>query len=129
LGLVDGDPSGLEILSTYVYGSKGMRHESDRLVAGERIEWLGLYLSELTRYEMDLSLSLRRLFSSRLVFSLGVDKDMLLPITKYDEKKVGHFISPFLSFLCQPAGMRSYIGYGDAETIRPSPSLKMEVNN
>lgn len=47
---MDGDPSGIDILSTYIYGSKSMRHEKERLAAGERIEWIGVCFSELARF-------------------------------------------------------------------------------
>ena len=50
MALVDGDPSGLGILSTYMDGSTAMRHESDKLAAGERIKWVGIHLSELSRW-------------------------------------------------------------------------------
>lgn len=50
MALVDGDPSGLGILSTYMNGSAAMRHESDKLAAGERIKWVGIHLSELSRW-------------------------------------------------------------------------------
>ncbi|KAJ7141475.1 Spo11/DNA topoisomerase VI subunit A [Mycena epipterygia] len=66
LGLVDGDPYGLDILSVYKYGSHAMAHESEKLAAG-RIKYLGVLASELASY--------------------GVDRDALLPITKHDEKK------------------------------------------
>ena len=49
MALVDGDPSGLSILSIYMDGSTAMRHENDRLAAGERIKWVGIHLSELSR--------------------------------------------------------------------------------
>ena len=48
MALVDGDPSGLSILSTYIGSSIAMRHESDKLAAGERIKWIGIHLSELS---------------------------------------------------------------------------------
>jgi len=66
MALVDGDPYGLDILSVYKYGSRGMQHENDKLAA-RRIKWLGIWASELER--------------------LGVKKDDLLPITAPDEKK------------------------------------------
>ncbi|KAH9942298.1 Spo11/DNA topoisomerase VI subunit A [Epithele typhae] len=66
LALVDGDAYGIDILSVYKHGSTALRHENDRLAAN-RVEWLGLWSSELT--------------------TLGIPKDALLPITKYDEKK------------------------------------------
>jgi meiotic recombination protein SPO11 len=50
MALVDGDPSGLSILSTYMGGSTAMRHESDKLAAGERVKWIGIHLSELSRW-------------------------------------------------------------------------------
>ncbi|KAF8971127.1 Spo11/DNA topoisomerase VI subunit A [Flammula alnicola] len=74
MALVDGDPYGLDILSVYKYGSKGMQHENGKLAA-RRIKWLGLWASELE--------------------SLGIDKDHLLPITEHDEKKA-------LSMLLRP---------------------------
>lgn len=49
VALVDGDPSGLSILATYMNGSTAMRHESDKLAAGKRIKWIGIHLSELSR--------------------------------------------------------------------------------
>ncbi|KAJ7691276.1 Spo11/DNA topoisomerase VI subunit A, partial [Mycena rosella] len=66
LGLVDGDPYGLDILSVYKYGSRAMAHEDGKLAAG-RVKYLGVFASELARY--------------------GVDRDALLPITTHDEKK------------------------------------------
>lgn len=50
MALVDGDPSGLSILSTYMDGSTAMRHESDKLAAGQRIKWVGIHPSELSRW-------------------------------------------------------------------------------
>ncbi|RDX44832.1 topoisomerase acting in meiosis [Lentinus brumalis] len=66
LALVDGDAYGIDILSVYKHGSTRMQHENEHLAAA-RIEWLGLWASELS--------------------SLGIDKEALLPITKHDEKK------------------------------------------
>lgn len=50
MALVDGDPSGLSILATYMNGSTAMRHEDDKLAAGKRINWVGIHLSELSRW-------------------------------------------------------------------------------
>ncbi|KAJ7902129.1 topoisomerase acting in meiosis [Mycena olivaceomarginata] len=66
LGLVDGDPYGIDILAVYKYGSRAMAHEVDKLAA-PRVKYLGVLASELASY--------------------GVDRDALLPITKADEKK------------------------------------------
>ncbi|KAJ7187961.1 DNA topoisomerase IV alpha subunit [Mycena filopes] len=66
LGLFDGDPYGLDILSVYKYGSRAMAHEAEKLAAA-RIKYLGVFASELASY--------------------GVDRDALLPITEHDEKK------------------------------------------
>ncbi|KAJ7837712.1 Spo11/DNA topoisomerase VI subunit A [Mycena leptocephala] len=66
LGVVDGDPYGLDILSVYKYGSRAMAHEAEKLAA-PRVKYLGVFASELASY--------------------GVDRDELLPITKADEKK------------------------------------------
>jgi len=46
--LVDGDPYGLDIMSVYKYGSRAMAHEGEKLAAG-RIEYLGIFPSELTK--------------------------------------------------------------------------------
>ncbi|KAF8135570.1 Spo11/DNA topoisomerase VI subunit A [Boletus edulis] len=66
MGLVDGDAYGLDILSVYKYGSQSLRHENEKLAA-HRIQWLGVRASELT--------------------GLDIPLDILLPITKHDEKK------------------------------------------
>ncbi|KAL4078058.1 DNA topoisomerase IV alpha subunit [Scleroderma citrinum] len=67
VALVDSDAYGLDIMSVYKYGSQGLRHENEKLAA-HRIEWLGIRASELSEFDIDL--------------------DMLIPITKHDEKKV-----------------------------------------
>ncbi|KAH6897647.1 Spo11/DNA topoisomerase VI subunit A [Coprinopsis sp. MPI-PUGE-AT-0042] len=66
--LVDCDPYGLDILSVYRYGSKGMQHENDRLAA-RRVKWFGVRPSDLTEE------------------GANVDLDRLLPLTKADTKK------------------------------------------
>lgn len=66
VALVDGDAYGLDILSVYKYGSHSLRHENKKLAA-KRIEWLGLWASEIADLEIDL--------------------DTLIPITLHDEKK------------------------------------------
>lgn len=45
--LVDGDAYGIDILSTYKYGSSAMMHER---LAAPRVEWIGLRGSELPGY-------------------------------------------------------------------------------
>ncbi|KAF5348657.1 hypothetical protein D9758_006787 [Tetrapyrgos nigripes] len=67
LALVDSDPYGIDILSVYRFGSRALHHERERLAA-ERVEWLGVWPSELTRY--------------------GIEKDDLIPITEHDRKKM-----------------------------------------
>ena len=47
LALVDGDAFGIDILSVYKYGSMCMQHEKEQLAA-ERVQWLGLWSSELS---------------------------------------------------------------------------------
>lgn len=66
MGLVDGDPHGIEILSVYKYGSRSLRHEKDKLVAG-RLQWLGIWVTELEEYQ--------------------VDRNRLLPVTVPDVNK------------------------------------------
>ena len=46
LALVDGDAYGIDILSVYKFGSTCMQHEKEQLAA-ERVQWLGLWSSEL----------------------------------------------------------------------------------
>jgi meiotic recombination protein SPO11 len=43
---MDADPHGLDILSVFKFGSAGMEHEREGLVA-PRLEWLGVYGSEI----------------------------------------------------------------------------------
>ncbi|KAF7983767.1 hypothetical protein HWV62_18966 [Athelia sp. TMB] len=59
MALVDGDAFGLDILSVYKYGSVSMRHESAKLVAS-RVEWIGVWASELARKELQHMLHTRR---------------------------------------------------------------------
>jgi meiotic recombination protein SPO11 len=56
LGIVDADPYGLDILSVYKYGSLSMQHENGKLAA-TRIKWLGLWASEVERYDSFNSVS------------------------------------------------------------------------
>jgi len=55
LALLDADPYGLDILSVYKYGSISMRHENEKLAAG-RVEWLGVWSSELAECVFSLFL-------------------------------------------------------------------------
>jgi meiotic recombination protein SPO11 len=52
--LVDADPDGLAIMSTYKYGSVAQLHENANLNV-RRIEWLGLCTSELLLEAENLS--------------------------------------------------------------------------
>lgn len=61
-----------------------MRHENDRLAA-RRIKWLGIWASELERYVGGEATYKRRLTYS--CPSFNVNRECLLPITKYDERK------------------------------------------
>ncbi|KAG9126545.1 endodeoxyribonuclease [Ceratobasidium sp. 392] len=54
LALVDGDPHGLEILLTYLLGSKSMAHENDQLVA-PRLEWVGVTMEDIEDLGIDPS--------------------------------------------------------------------------
>lgn len=63
---MDADPYGLDILSVYKYGSHGLRHENETLMA-RRVEWLGIKISELPEFKIDLN--------------------MLIPLTTHDERK------------------------------------------
>ncbi|KAI6046207.1 Spo11/DNA topoisomerase VI subunit A, partial [Pisolithus marmoratus] len=75
VALVDADAYGLDILSVYKYGSHSLRHENESLAA-HRVEWLGIKLSELSEFKIDIN--------------------TLIPITKHDERKAR-------KMLCRPA--------------------------
>jgi meiotic recombination protein SPO11 len=49
--LVDGDPHGLDILSVYTNGSRATQYSYDHadLALGDRLEWIGVKSSELSR--------------------------------------------------------------------------------
>lgn len=64
--LVDSDPHGLDILSTYRFGSASLSHDSANL-AVPRLEWLGVRGGEWD--------------------SLGIDRDELLPLSLHDRRK------------------------------------------
>lgn len=49
LALVDGDPDGLEILSTYKFGSKAAAKLNQESLGVDRIEWLGVKGTEWSR--------------------------------------------------------------------------------
>ncbi|GAA6038244.1 hypothetical protein JCM8097_005811 [Rhodosporidiobolus ruineniae] len=66
LALVDSDPHGLDILSTYRFGSAAQSFDAANLVV-PRVEWLGVKGSEWD--------------------DLGVGRDELLPLTKADRSK------------------------------------------
>jgi len=66
--LVDADPYGIEIMSTYVLGSSALSHDSSNLaVALERTTWLGV---KLTHWDND-----------------GVAREDLLLLDAKDRKK------------------------------------------
>lgn len=88
LALVDGDPYGLDILSVYKFGSMQMRHESESLVA-KRVEWLGLWASELVEYAPSLQ-PYQTLKVLTATSRLGVDRTALIPTTPHDVKKASH---------------------------------------
>ncbi|WRT66114.1 uncharacterized protein IL334_003067 [Kwoniella shivajii] len=64
--LVDADPHGISILSTYAFGSKNTLHSHDHigLSLGDRIQWLGVKASDFKK--------------------LGIKYDDLLPLEKSD---------------------------------------------
>lgn len=67
MALVDGDPSGLSILATYMNGSTAMQHENDKLAAGERIRWVGVHFSELSGWaDMPIPSDIHELISKQL---------------------------------------------------------------
>ncbi|GAA5957960.1 hypothetical protein JCM8115_001086 [Rhodotorula mucilaginosa] len=64
--LVDCDPHGLEILSTYCFGLRALAHEADQLAAPD-IQWLGLKLDDAGKE--------------------GIGRDKLLPLKSTDRLK------------------------------------------
>ncbi|ETW81048.1 hypothetical protein HETIRDRAFT_319856, partial [Heterobasidion irregulare TC 32-1] len=83
LALVDGDAYGLDIVSTYKFGSHAMQHEREGLAAS-RVVCIGIWASELSKREPSLFLGAP---NSLNYIRLGIDKDMLIPISNHDEKK------------------------------------------
>ncbi|KAL4903503.1 hypothetical protein BDW74DRAFT_179919 [Aspergillus multicolor] len=72
--LVDGDPDGMAIMSTYKYGSMAHVQENERLNLPS-LRWLGLRTSEA-------------------VSGLGLDGDeALIPLTERDRKKIAGMLS------------------------------------
>ncbi|KAL4959861.1 putative meiosis-specific topoisomerase Spo11 [Aspergillus stella-maris] len=72
--LVDGDPDGMAIMSTYKYGSMAHTQDNARLNL-QCLRWLGLRTSEMVK-------------------GLGLDGDeALMPLTKRDRKKIVSMLS------------------------------------
>jgi len=84
-GLMDFDPDGIEILSTYKHGSKALEHEKEVLKAG-KIQWLGLNSKHLAQGDGVhqrqglLALSLR----DRRKATQMLDRD---PFTEHEESE------------------------------------------
>ncbi|XP_028308976.1 meiotic recombination protein SPO11 isoform X2 [Gouania willdenowi] len=75
--LVDSDPHGIEIMCIYKYGSMAMSFEAHSLTVPS-VMWLGLLPSDLQR--------------------LQVPSDVLIPLTKNDEKKLSSLLQrPYLT--------------------------------
>ncbi|KKZ68917.1 hypothetical protein EMCG_00088 [[Emmonsia] crescens] len=71
--LVDSDPDGMAIMSTYKYGSRAQAHENINLTA-HSIQWLGLQASEVVSSRLDMHRQ-------------DDDDDVLIPLTLRDRKK------------------------------------------
>jgi meiotic recombination protein SPO11 len=69
--LVDSDPDGMAIMSTYKYGSKAHAHESFRLNA-PNLQWLGVRISDVV---------------ASAGSTLGGEDDPLIHLTSRDRKK------------------------------------------
>jgi len=66
--LVDADPHGIEIMSTWVLGSSALSHDSSNLAIGlDRATWLGL---RPTRWDED-----------------GIARNDLIPLSPLDRRK------------------------------------------
>lgn len=50
IALVDGDPYGIEILSTYKYGSKKMKYDAS--LAFPQLKWIGIHQTDITEYSL-----------------------------------------------------------------------------
>ncbi|KAK2807099.1 hypothetical protein FQN51_004713 [Onygenales sp. PD_10] len=77
--LVDSDPDGMAIMSTYKYGSRAQSHENNNLTV-PNIQWLGLQASEVV---------------SRLETQ---DDDVLMPLTVRDRKKARDMLTRSVIF-------------------------------
>lgn len=62
--LVDADPHGLKILSTYMYGSKANAYSTDYgdLPLGDRVQWLGLRASHWSEYVRSFAKTWRSIY-------------------------------------------------------------------
>jgi meiotic recombination protein SPO11 len=85
MALVDGDAYGLDIVSVYKFGSSRMQHENEHLTA-DRIEWIGLWSSELEQYVVTgfVRVAGINLSGGRL----DIDQSALIPASVHDVKKV-----------------------------------------
>ncbi len=85
--VVDFDPDGLAIMSTYKHGSQSLAHQNEQLIVPE-IQWLGIRSSDLLLYSqetqgesqglLDLTLRDRRLavrMLEKAVFQAGVETE------------------------------------------------------
>ncbi|KAG8992790.1 endodeoxyribonuclease [Tulasnella sp. 427] len=84
LALVDADPHGIEILSVFKYGSLAMNHQKNTL-SSPRMQWIGVFASELRRYSTEPLLVRTSTVSARSSF--GVSEQDMIPLTKLDHKK------------------------------------------
>jgi hypothetical protein len=90
---VDADAHGLDILSVYQYGSKGMRFtaEAEGLALGDRATWIGVKATEWASYVQYQSIAQLADISANLVappFRMDMDMDKLIPISEKDQKFV-----------------------------------------
>ncbi|GAA5950306.1 hypothetical protein JCM21900_001109 [Sporobolomyces salmonicolor] len=108
LFLVDSDPHGLEILSTYVLGSSSLSHDAANLAIGPgRANWVGIKPSEWD--------------------SMGVKREELLLMSAADRKKAGAMVRREW----WPAEWRKELEYmlhlsrkAEIEALSSSPSLR-----
>ncbi|GAA5923857.1 hypothetical protein JCM1841_001415 [Sporobolomyces salmonicolor] len=106
--LVDSDPHGLEILSTYVLGSSSLSHDAANLAIGPgRANWVGIKPSEWD--------------------SMGVKREELLLLSAADRKKAGAMVKREW----WPAEWRKELEYmlhlsrkAEIEALSSSPSLR-----
>ena len=102
--LLDGDPHGIDILSTYTNGSKSstFSRDYDGLALGVHLQWLGVKISKLAEY------ALSQVFVPLADHRSGISHDDLIPLTENDVKKV-NYLTLFVFSTTHPRPWQCYV--------------------